>query len=211
MYNPSIKIKLEAIDLPIPEKLKTLLMQKEGTVTTAEANKIGILNERLRLLVKSGELERAAFGVYVLPDEFIDKMYIAQLKRPKIIYSHETALFLHDLTDRDPISYAVTVPAGYNIAQLRKEGFTVYSIKRELHDLGVTKLTTMFGYIVIVYGLERTICDCLRSRNRMDISVVTDAVKRYVLRKDKDLYTLMKMSETFGVSKLIRSYMELLL
>ena len=197
--------------MPIPEKLRTLLMQKEGTVTTAEANKIGISNERLRLLVKSGELERAAFGVYVLPDEFIDKMYIAQLKRPKIIYSHETALFLHDLTDRDPISYAVTVPAGYNIAQLRKEGFTVYSIKRELHDLGVTKLTTMFGYIVIVYGLERTICDCLRSRNRMDISVVTDAVKRYVLRKDKDLYTLMKMSETFGVSKLIRSYMELLL
>ncbi len=197
--------------MPIPEKLRALLMQKEGTVTTAEANKIGISNERLRLLVKSGELERAAFGVYVLPDEFIDKMYIAQLKRPKIIYSHETALFLHDLTDRDPISYAVTVPAGYNIAQLRKEGFTVYSIKRELHDLGVTKLTTMFGYIVIVYGLERTICDCLRSRNRMDISVVTDAVKRYVLRKDKDLYTLMKMSETFGVSKLIRSYMELLL
>ena len=197
--------------MPIPEKLRTLLMQKEGTVTTAEANKIGISNERLRLLVKSGELERAAFGVYVLPDEFIDKMYIAQLKRPKIIYSHETALFLHDLTDRDPISYAVTVPAGYNIAQLRKEGFTVYSIKRELHDLGVTKLTTMFGYIVIVYGLERTICDCLRSRNRMDISVVTDAVKRYVLRKDKDLYTLMKMSETFGVSKMIRSYMELLL
>ena len=197
--------------MPIPEKLRALLMQKEGTVTTAEANKIGISNERLRLLVKSGELERAAFGVYVLPDEFIDKMYIAQLKRPKIIYSHETALFLHDLTDRDPISYAVTVPAGYNIAQLRKERFTVYSIKRELHDLGVTKLTTMFGYIVIVYGLERTICDCLRSRNRMDISVVTDAVKRYVLRKDKDLYTLMKMSETFGVSKLIRSYMELLL
>ena len=197
--------------MPIPEKLRALLMQKEGTVTTAEANKIGISNERLRLLVKSGELERAAFGVYVLPDEFIDKMYIAQLKRPKIIYSHETALFLHDLTDRDPISYAVTVPAGYNIAQLRKEGFTVYSIKRELHDLGVTKLTTMFGYIVIVYGLERTICDCLRSRNRMDISVVTDAVKRYVLRKDKDLYTLMKMSETFGVSKLIRSYMEVLL
>ncbi len=197
--------------MPIPEKLRALLMQKEGTVTTAEANKIGISNERLRLLVKSGELERAAFGVYVLPDEFIDKMYIAQLKRPKIIYSHETALFLHDLTDRDPISYAVTVPAGYNIAQLRKEGFTVYSIKRELHDLGVTKLTTMFGYIVIVYGLERTICDCLRSRNRMDISVVTDAVKRYVLRKDKDLYTLMKMSETFGVSKLVRSYMEVLL
>lgn len=197
--------------MPIPEKLRTLLMQKEGTVTTAEANKIGISNERLRLLVKSGELERAAFGVYVLPDELIDKMYIAQLKRPKIIYSHETALFLHDLTDRDPLSYTVTVPAGYNIAQLRKEGFTVFSITKELHNVGVTKLTTMFGHTVIVYGLERTICDCLRSRGRMDIAIVTDAVRRYVLRKDKDLTALMQMAETFGVTKLLRSYMEVLL
>ena len=51
--------------MPIPEKLKTLLMQKEGTVTTAEANVAGVSNERLRLLVNSGELERAAFGVYI--------------------------------------------------------------------------------------------------------------------------------------------------
>ena len=186
-------------------------MQKEGAVRTAEVNEVGVSNERLRLLVNSGELERAAFGVYILPDEFEDKMYIAQLRGTKIIYSHETAIFLHDLTDRDPLSSTVTVPAGYNIAQLRKEGFTVFSVARELHDLGVTKLTTMFGHTVIVYGLERTICDCLRSRNRMDVAIVTDAVKRYVLRKDKDLYTLMKMSETFGVSKLVRSYMEVLL
>ena len=121
-------------------------------------------------------------------------MYIAQLRGPKIIYSHKTALFLHDLTDRDLLSYSVTVPAGYNIAQLRKKRFTVYSIKRELHNLGVTKMTTIFGHTVIAYGLERTICDCLCSRNRMGIAVVTDAVKRYALRKDKDLNTLMQMA-----------------
>lgn len=197
--------------MPIPEELKTLLLQKGGTVTTAEANGAGVSNERLRLLVKSGELERAAFGVYILPDELMDKMYIAQLRRPKIVYSHETALFLHELTDRDPVAYTVTVPAGYNIALLRKEGFTVFSIKRELHNVGVTKLITMFGHTVIVYGLERTVCDCLRSRNRMDIAVVADAIKRYAGRKDKDLNLLMQMAETFGVVKLLRSYMEVLL
>ncbi len=163
-------------------------------------------------MVKSGELERAAFGVYILPDELADNMFIAQLRRPKIIYSHETALFLHDLTDRDPLSYTVTVPAGYNIAQLRKEGFTVFSVMRSRTtsrqarktpppSFFFTKLTTMFGHTVIVYGLERTICDCIRSRNRTDIAVVTDAVKRYVLRKDKDLYTLYEnVGTSFEVS-----------
>ena len=197
--------------MSVPESLRSIFMKNGGAVKTAQANEIGISNERLRLLVKSGDLERAAFGVYVLPDELIDKMYTAQLRRSKIIYSHETALFLHDLTDRDPVRYTVTVPTGYNAVRLREEGFTVFTIARELHDVGVAKLTTLFGHTVIAYDLERTICDCLRSRNQMDISIVTDAIKRYAGRKDKDLNTLMKMAETFAVAKSLRSYMEVLL
>jgi len=197
--------------LSLPEELKSILTKNSSTVTTAQANEVGISNERLRLLVKSGDLERAAFGVYILPDEFVDKMYITQLRRPKIIYSHETALFLHDLTDRDPVSFTVTVPTGYNAVKLRDEGFTVFTIKRELHEVGTAELPTMFGHTVVAYGLERTICDCLRSRNQMDIAVVTDAIKRYAGRKDKKLNTLMTMAETFGVAKPLRSYMEVLL
>ena len=197
--------------MSVPEELQSVLTKNGGTVTTAQANEVGISNERLRLLVESGDLERAAFGVYILPDEFVDKMYTAQLRRPKIIYSHETALFLHDLTDRDPVGYTVTVPTGYNAVKLREEGFTVFTIKRELHEVGTTQLTTMFGHTVVAYGLERTICDCLRSRNQMDIAIVTEAIKRYAGRKDKNLKTLMKMAETFSVAKPLRSYMQVLL
>ncbi len=197
--------------MALPIKLHSILKKNGGIITTAQANTVGVSNERLRLLVKAGELERVAFGIYVSPDEFIDKMYIAGLRRPKAIYSHETALFLNDLTDRDPISYSVTVPTGYNATRLREDGFTVFTIKRELHELGKTKLTTMFGNTVVAYNLERTICDCIRSRNQMDIAVVTEAIKRYAKRKNKNLNTLMKLAETFQVSKPLRSYMEVLL
>jgi predicted transcriptional regulator of viral defense system len=197
--------------MAMPNELQSVLKQNGGIVTTAQANEVGISNERLRLLVHSGDLERVTTGIYVLPDEFTDKMFIVQLRRPKIIYSHETALFLHELTDRDPINYMVTVPTGYNPTRLREDGFTVFTIKRELHEIGVTKLTTMFGNSVTVYDLERTICDCLRSRNNLDIAVVTDAIKRYAKRKDKYLNKLMQMAETFKVTKLLRGYMEVLL
>ena len=197
--------------MTLPDNLQSILSQSGGTVTTAQANNAGISNERLRLLVKSANLERVSFGVYISPGEFFDKMYVTQLRRPKIIYSHETALFLHSLSDRDPINYTVTVPAGYNATRLKGDGFAVFTIKRELHKVGVTQCSTMFGNYVAVYGLERTICDCLRSRNQMDISVVTDALKRYARRKEKNLNTLMQMAETFSVTKLLRSYMEVLL
>ena len=197
--------------MAVPKELQSVLKQNGGIVTTAQANESGVLNERLRLLVNSGDLERLTTRIYVLPDEFADKMYIVQLRRPKIIYSHETALFLHELTDCDPINYMVTVSTGYNSTRLREDGYTVFTIMRELHEIGVAKLTTMFGNSVKAYDMERTICDCLRSRNDLDIAVVTDAIKRYAKRKDKNLNKLMQMAETFKVTKLLRSYMEVLL
>jgi predicted transcriptional regulator of viral defense system len=198
-------------EVALPNGLQPILMQNGGIITTAQANEVGVSNERLRLLVKTGELERVSFGVYISPDAFADKMYVTQLRRPKIIFSHETALFLHDLTDRDPINYTVTVPTGYHVARLREDGFAVFTIKRELHQVGATLLSTMFGHDVLAYDLERTICDCLRSRNQMDIGVVTDAIKRYAGRKEKNLNILMQMAEMFNVVKPLRSYMEVLL
>jgi predicted transcriptional regulator of viral defense system len=172
---------------------------------------VGISNERLRLLVKSGELERVAFGVYISAEDIQDKMYVMQLRRPKAIYSHETALFLHSLTDRDPVSYTVTVPRGYNASRIREDGLVCFMVKREWHQLGATQIESAFGHIVTAYGLERTICDCIRSRNQMDIAIVTDAVKRYAKRRDKDLNELMRTAEAFHVTKPLRSYMEVLL
>jgi len=45
----------------------------------------------------------------------------------------------------------------------------------------------------------------------MDIAVVTEAVKQYVKRRDKNLNLLMEYAGIFRVSKIIRNYMEVLL
>ena len=161
--------------------------------------------------MNSGEIERVGHGVYIFSEDIPDMMYIAQIMRPKLIYSHETALFLHELTDRDSINYTVTVPTEYGTSNLKKNGFTVYTIKRELHELGTVSMETMFGHIVTTYGLERKICDCIRSRNQMDIAVVTDAIKRYTKLSNKNLNKLMQMAEVFHITKQLRSYLEVLL
>jgi predicted transcriptional regulator of viral defense system len=205
------KSNAEVVLLTNAEKANELLAKHDGTITTAEANAAGLSNESLRLLVASGALERAAHGVYLSPDVFLDKMFVLQKRLSKVIFSHETALFLHDLTDRDPVHYTLTVPTGYEVKRLKAEGNRVFYIKRELHELGAMPMTTMFGNTVTAYNPERTICDCIRSRKQMDIAVVTDAVKRYAKRSDKDLNLLMSMAVAFRIEKIIRSYLEVLL
>jgi len=193
------------------ERLKELLNEHDGTITTKEATAAGISKEMLRLFTNSGEIERVAQGVYISPEAFLDKMYVLQKRLSNIIYSHETALFLHDLTDRDPVRYTVTIPSDVRSMRLKDENIRVFYIKRELHDVGAVTMQTVFGNSVIAYGIERTICDCIRSRKQMDIAIVTDAMKRYTKRPDKDLNLLMSYAKQFSISKVIKNYLEVLL
>lgn len=193
------------------EQLELLIEKSGGVITTKLADCHNIHREYLNEFVKQGKLERVAYGIYITPDVWEDKMLIYQLRKNKMIYSHETALFLHDLTDRDPLGYCITVPSGYNTSKLKQEGLIVRTIKKELFETGICTRKTAFGNDVKTYDMERTICDILRDRKNQDPSVLSDALKRYSRRKEKDLNKLMKYAGIFKVEKVLRPYLEVLL
>jgi len=193
------------------EELRELIKKNDGVITTKLVENNNIHREYLRGLVRNGDLERVAHGVYITPELWEDEMMILQLRKNKMIYSHETALYLHDLTDRDPIDYVVTVPHGYNPTRLKKEGLKVHTVKRELFETGMCYRETTFGNKVKTYDMERTICDILRDRNNQDPAVVNDAIKRCLRRKDKDLNKLMKYADLLRVENVLRPYLEVLL
>ena len=69
----------------------------------------------------------------------------------------------------------------------------------------------MFNNKLRCYDLERTICDILRARNKMDKYVLNEAIKRYVNLKEKDIYKLTQFAKTFKIQKVLDSYLEVLL
>jgi hypothetical protein len=50
------------------------------------------------------------------------------------IFSHETALYLHGLTDRRPLFYSVIVPTGYNATSLKRIQVKVFFVNRGLYS-----------------------------------------------------------------------------
>lgn len=193
------------------EKLDQLIKEQDGTLQTFQALKAGISKPTFYAYVKERGLERVSHGVYIAPDTWADALYLLHLRCGQAVFSHETALFFHDLTDREPLRYSITVRAGYNPSRLQKNGVQVYTIKKELHEVGITTTQTPFGHTVPVYNMERTICDLLRSRSRIEIQVFQNALKEYARRKDKNLRTLMQYSAMFHVEKILRQYLEVLL
>lgn len=193
------------------EQLENLIADNQGIIITNDVEKKGIPRHYLTLFMREGKLERVSHGTYVSPETFDDEMYTLQVKKQKVIFSHETALFLHELTDRDPLELSVTIPYGYNGSNLRVSGVKVYSVKKPLHLMGVTEVDTLYGRKIKAYDKERTICDIVRNRNNMDIAILNEAMKRYLQSKEKNITLLLKYAKELGVQKIIRNYMEILL
>lgn len=193
------------------EQLDKLMADHDGIVQTSQVVAEGISKPVFYDYIKEKKLEQVAHGVYASADAWIDTLYLIHLRSKQAVFSHETALFLHDLTDREPAPYSITVKTGYNPNRLKADGVQVYTVKPELHVVGRTTAQTFFGHTVPVYDMERTICDLIRSRKGIEIQTFQDAIKQYVRRKDKNLRTLMLYASMFRVEKILRQYLEVLL
>ena len=193
------------------KQLDRLLTKHDGMLQTAQIIASGIVKPIFYEYVKEKNLQQVAHGIYVSENTWIDAMFLLHLRCGQAVFSHESALFFHDLTDREPSPYAITVRRGYSTTRLKAEGLSVYTIKPELFDVGVSSGQTPFGHTVPVYDMERTICDLLRSRSRIEIQTFQGALKAYARRKDKNLRALMQYAGMFKVEKILRQYLEVLL
>jgi predicted transcriptional regulator of viral defense system len=191
--------------------VQQLLSHEKGIFTASKATEAGLNRQQLTDFVKSGILERAERGIYVISGGLDDALFWMQQRAKKIVYSHETALFLYRMTDRTPIRYSITVPSSYKASAALKKNCKIYYIKQDLVDLGKTEKSTGMGHTVITYDVERTLCDVIRSRNKMDVQVVIEAIKVYALSKEKNLHRLYRYAESFNIEKILYQYLEVLL
>ena len=192
------------------ERILEILKKNNGVITTSEVTASGISRGSLKHLVDTGVLERASRGVYQLADVWDDEMYHLQVRYKKGIFSGETALYLHDLTDRTPSRFQMTFPNGYNLTNVKKENIRCNRVIKKLYDMGVVEIKTPAGNIVRTYNMERTLCDILRTQSNADIQIVSDAFKRYARRNDKNIPLLSKYAKELRVETKLRSYLEVL-
>lgn len=193
------------------QRLAALAAADHGVLTTAAAIRAGISKTTLAKFVSDNAYERVSLGVYLSPDAWRDEAYLLQLRCPQVVFSHDSALFYHDLTDREPLQFTVTAKTGYNPTHLSAQGVKVFTVKSDLYMLGISAANTSFDHQVRVYNMERTICDVLRSRSSMETQVFQDALKQYAKHRDKNLHNLMNYAKKFHVDKLVRQYMGVLL
>ena len=191
--------------------LDRLLEEGNGYLQTADALRNGVSKQTLARYVLSHGMERVRHGVYAVEDAWQDAYYLLYLRNRRIVFSHESALYLHGMTDREPAITTVTVPEGYNSSHIAKQHVKVIHVTSKWYDLGITMVRTGVEHKVPVYDRERTLCDIIRNKEKTEIQIFQTAVREYMDGKEKNLRNLMRYAMELGIEDKVRTYTEVML
>lgn len=193
------------------EQMDRVLQAQNGIILSSDAAALGISRPYFREYVVQKGLERISRGIYLSPDAMGDPFFTLQARWPQTVISHEAALYLWDLAEREPMPIAVTVKTGYNASNLTAAGIKVYKIKPELFDLGKTTAATPGGHTVTAYDPERSLCDLFRSRSQVEAQDLHGALKEYLRQKEKNIPLLLRYAKALRVERVMKPYLEAVL
>ncbi len=191
--------------------LDRLIEDGNGYLQTADVLRNGVSKQTLARYVQSHEMKRVGQGVYAADDAWQDGYYLLYIRNRRIVFSLESALYLHGMMDREPSATTVTVPEGYNSSHIAKQRVRVIHVKTPWYGMGVTVVRTAFGHEVPVYDRERTLCDIIRNKQKMDIQTFQTAMHEYMEGKKKNLGNLMRYATELGIDDKVRTYTEVML
>ena len=190
--------------------LERLIEENNGYLLTSMAIEKDITKPFLSRYVKEMGMEKVARGVYITDDVWPDELFIMQVRSSAVIFSGETALFLHGLLDREYSEISVTVPTGYNASHLNADNVQVRYAPRETYELGVCEVASSSGNMVRAYDKERSICNLIMARNKVEVQNFQTAIKEYMSLKDKKISRLIEYAEKLGIRDEVMKYVEVL-
>ena len=187
---------------------KILKLFKNGYLTTKDVTNNNIPRAYLTKLIKEGKIERVGRGVYIKKNVLVDDFVILQSKSKYTIYSNTTALYLHGFSKRIPIKYDITVKSGYKGSLQKEKNVNLFYTKRELLELGVINYKLDSGNIIKVYDLDKTICDIIKNKKKIDAEIFNKAIREYFYSKNKNTLKLYEYAKKMNIYNKVRDTFE---
>lgn len=190
------------------EILQQLIEENNGYLLSAMVIEKKISKTFLAKYVKENNLERVARGIYITEDVWPDELYIMQVRNAAVIFSGETALYLHGLIDREYSKICVSVPTGYNATHLKTGNVQIKYAPKNSYELGVCTVSSSSGNMVRAYDKERCICDLISNRKKIEVQDFQIAMKGYMSEKGRKLSKLIEYAGKLGMKDEVMKYVE---
>lgn len=195
------------------DNLKKKFYENDGYLTTAEIVKVGYKKWWIQNLIDDGIIERVKRGLYKLCDDkyfLLDEEVDIMKMVPMGVLCLTSALSFHELTTYTPYEHQLAIDRRYKVTVPEYPPIKIYYYDIKYYEMGIQEVSRE-GHVIRVYNMEKTLCDCLRYRNKLSNDIIVEAFKEYMKRKDKNLTLLMEYAKECRVSNIIKIYMEVLI
>lgn len=159
------------------KRLDKLAHETNGILTYSQMINSKFTKRQIKNFEQNNLIEKISKGIYLHKDYLKDNLKIYQLVNSNFVYSNETAAYLHGLTDRYPRIYSVTTYSGYHLRKCKE--FNVFYTKKENLNLGKIELKDNSGNLLQVYDKEKTICDLIKNKKRIELQVYSESIQNY--------------------------------
>ena len=193
------------------DKIIQLAEEHNGYISAHLLTKNNIARVYLSQMVETNQLVKVTRGLYMLPDYFEDEFYKYQFTNKTAYFSLETALYLHGLNNRIPTTYQLFVPNHYNGNLQKNKNIELVYVNPTILDLGSIEMDSPYGNKIKTYDIDKTICDMIKYKSRVDSEIFSNALKEYVKLKNKNINHLIFYAKKMNIEEEVRKYMEVLL
>lgn len=165
---------------------------------------------RLLSDVSDGKVIRIRRGLFALSSALANTMYDIDKIIPGGVLCNYTAWSHYGLTTQIPLSICVAIERRRKVKLPDYPPITLSYQSTEQLELGRIR-TIINGYEVSVFDMERSVCDALKSRNKIGMDVCSEIINNYLQRKERNLNRLAEYAKELRVANILHNYLELAL
>ena len=185
------------------EDLKAVFERYGGIMRTCELKQEGYYYKKIQELIETGQVEQIKRGFYqYVEDDFFSDIPTLVALYPDGVFCLESALDYYGYTDRTPAAWHLAVGSKSTRTRFYIDYPVVrpHFIREERYSIGIDE-GEIDGFTVKIYDRERTICDLLLHRNKIDGEVFNTAIQRYINDPNRMEARLMKYARLLHVEK----------
>lgn len=187
-------------------------MKKSGYLETKELLELGYNYRQIKVLVEEGIIEKIKRGLYKYSEYDGSKSEYLEVSKVvgNAVFCLTSALVLYELTTHLPCEYQVAIKRGNKLVVPDHLPIKIYNFDEKYYELGI-QMIEKDGENLRVYNMEKTICDCIRYRNKIGQDIVSEAIKEYIRKSNKNFALLMEYAKKCRVAGSLEKYMEVLI
>ncbi|MCY4183059.1 MAG: type IV toxin-antitoxin system AbiEi family antitoxin domain-containing protein [Gammaproteobacteria bacterium] len=187
------------------------LLRDRGMMRLSELQKTGITAATVGRMVRAGELNRLARGLYQLPDAPLDANHsLAEAAKlvPGGVVCLVSALAYHGLTDQLPRSVWIAVEKG-RWSPKPNGGVNIRVVRFTDALLADGAAAARIENVPVkIFGVGKTVADCFRHRRKVGLGVALEGLREALRQRKASPAEIARHAARGGVATIVRPYLE---